>query len=208
LLVESRLEMFPMWCALQVQRRLARFALAVLISVLSAGPCFAGAGVLYGGRDDKAGAPAAGAETTDPGSSPGTGAIAAGAAKLGGVRTYGGVNLGQGVSLEAAQMRPFGDTSKASAEALSLVGKAKLPVTDGLSITGKMGLQYQQSSLFPGGAVAGDGSSPSPVYGVGLAYQTAGRVELRAESERVAGRPGDPKSLTGDSFLLGARVRF
>ena len=194
--------------ALRIQRRWVRVAPAVLISLLWAGPSFAGAGVLYGGRDDKAGAPVAGAETTDPGSSPGTGAIAADAAKLGGVRTYGGVNLGQGVSLEAAQTRPFGDASKPAAEALSVVGKAKLPVSDSLSITGKMGLQYQQSSLFPGGAGAGDSSSPSPVYGVGLAYQTAGRVELRAESERVSARPGDPKSLTGDSFLLGARVRF
>jgi hypothetical protein len=194
--------------ALQTQeKRWARWAPALLISLLWAGPSFAGAGVLYGGRDDKAGAPVAGADTTDPGSSPGTAAIAADAAKLGGVRTYGGVNLVQGVSLEAAQTRPFGDASKPSAEALSLVGKAKLPVTGALSITGKMGLQYQQSSLFPGGAVAGDGSSPSPVYGVGLAYQTAGSVELRAESERVAGRPGDSRSLTGDSFLVGARVR-
>lgn len=197
-----------MLVALQIQKRWAQFAPAVLMSVLSAAPSFAGAGVLYGGRDDRAGTPVAEAETTDSGSSPGSAAIAADAAKLGGVRTYGGVNLGQGVSLEAAQTRPFGDAGKPAAEALSVVGKAKLPVSHALSITGKMGLQYQQSSLFPGGAVAGDSSSPSPVYGVGVAYQTAGKVELRAESERVAGRPGDPKSLTGDSFLLGARVRF
>ena len=166
----------------------------------------ADAAVLYGGQDNGAGAPVVSTQGSDPGRNPGSAALAAEASRLDGVRTYGGLRLGDGVSVEAAQIHPQGDASNSAGDALSLVGKAKVPLTDALSVTGKMGLQHQETSVLPGGST--DSNNLSPVYGVGLAYQTGSGVELRAESQRVAGRPGDLKALTGDSFLLGARVRF
>jgi len=164
--------------------------------------------VLYGGRSDGAGTPLKRDGGSDPGGLPGGAALAAQSEKLESQSLFGGLRLGNALTVEAVQKRPFGDATKATDEAVSVAGKAKLPLTDALSVTGKMGVQYGRSALSSGSPGAGDASGLNPVYGLGLAYQATDAIELRAESEHVTARPSDPKPVTGDSVLFGARVRF
>jgi hypothetical protein len=157
---------------------------------------------LYGGLADGAGVPISRPNSADPGGLPGGAALAAQSQRFDAQRYYGGVNLGDSVAIEAAQRRPFGDASKPGEEALSLAGKLKVPLSDGLSLTGKMGLQYSGANGSLGGPDA------APVYGVGVAYELSQGLELRAESEHVPVRPGEPRNTIGDNLLFGARVRF
>jgi hypothetical protein len=181
--------------------------LALAGAVAGTAPALADTDVLYGGQANGAGMPVARDDGKDPGNLPGAAALAAPLSQnLDPQRVYGGVHLNDALSVEAAQKLPFGDASKPADQAVSLAGKAKLPLTDGLSVSGKMGVQYSGSIL--SGDAIGDPGRPSPVYGLGLAYETTPGVELRVESEHVAPRGGESKSITGDSVLFGARIRF
>ena len=182
--------------------------LVLLWAVTGAAATYADSDVVYGGRSDAAGAPLKRDGGNDPGSLPGGAALAAQSGKLENQSLYGGVRLGNALAVEAVQKRPFGDATKPTDEAISVAGKAKLPLTDTLSVTGKMGVQYARSVASSGNPGVGDAGGPNPVYGLGLAYQATEAIELRAESEHVTPRPGDPKTITGDSVLFGARLRF
>jgi hypothetical protein len=182
-------------------------ALAVLAFIAGTATGYAQADPLYGGRANGAGVPVTRAAGTDPGALPGGAALAAQSEKFDSDLLYGGLHLNEAVAVEAAQRRPFGDAGKPGDQALSLAGKVKLPVTDEWSVTGKMGVQYSGAIGSPGSAEPGP-NGYSPVYGLGLSYEITRGLELRAESERVLPRAGDPKSVTGDSVLVGARLRF
>jgi hypothetical protein len=185
----------------------AMATLVVAGAVAATVPAFAESDVLYGGQANGAGIPITPKDGKDVGSLPGGAALATPQSQaLDPQRIFGGVRLNDSVSVEAAQKLPYGDASKPADQAVSLAGKAKLPLSDGLSVTGKMGVQYSGSAL--SGDTIGDAGVPTPVYGLGLAYETARGVELRVESEHVTNRPGESKSITGDSILFGARIRF
>lgn len=182
--------------------------IVLLASVVAAAPAYADAGTLYAGQADGAGTPLRRDGGNDPGGLPGGAALAAQSGKLENQSIYGGLRLSDALAVEAVQKRPFGDATKSNDEAVSVTGKAKLPLTNALSVTGKMGVQYARSTFSSGGPGPGDAGGPSPLVGLGLAYQATDRIELRAESEHVTARAGDPKILTGDTVLLGARLRF
>lgn len=180
----------------------------LLASAAASAPGYAEADLLYGGRVNGAGMPIMTDGGNDPGGLAGGAVLGAQSRKLDPQRIYAGLRLSDAVALEAVQRRPFGDASKSSDQALSLVGKATLPLTDVLSLTGKLGVQHSRLTLSSSGPELGDSSGPSPVYGLGLAYEAARGLELRAESEHVVARAGEPKTVTGDSILIGARLRF
>jgi hypothetical protein len=144
----------------------------------------------------------------DPGALTGSAALAAQSGKLDPQRIYAGLRLSETLAVEAIQRRAFGEATKSGDQALSLAGKATLPLTDVLSVTGKLGVQYSGSMLSSSGPELGDSSGRSPVYGLGLAYEAAQGLELRVESEHIGARSGDPRAVTGDRILLGARLRF
>ena len=182
--------------------------LALLALVAGTMPAYAEADILYGGQDNGAGMPVTRNGGNDPGGLPGGAALTAQSEKLDPQRLYGGLRLSDALTVEAVQKRPFGDASKSTDQALSVAGKAKLPLTDALSVTGKMGVQYSRSIASSTNPGLPDSIGASPVYGLGMAYEATQGLELRAESEHVSGRTGDPKTVTGDSILLGARLRF
>ena len=177
-------------------------ALLVLATLAIALPARADTDVIYGGLANGAGMPISPSNNTDPGAAPGGAALSAHSQKFDSQRMYGGVNLGEALAIEAAQRRPFGDASKPSDEALSLAGKVKLPLNDEVSVTGKMGMQYSGAN----GALGGP--ETAPVYGLGVAYEVSRSLELRAESEHVPTRPGEPRNTIGDNVLFGARLKF
>jgi hypothetical protein len=182
--------------------------LTLLASVAATAPACAAADLLYGGQVNEAGMPVTQDGGNDPGGLPGGAALAAQSGKLDPQRIYGGLRLSDALAVEAIQRRPFGEATKFGDQALSLAGKATLPLTDALSVTGRLGVQYSRSALSSSGPELGDSSGGSPVYGLGLAYEAAEGLELRVESEHVAARSGDPKTVTGGRILFGARLRF
>jgi hypothetical protein len=180
---------------------------SLLAAVAVAAPAYADGGRVYAGRADGAGMPVV--RAADPGGLPGDAALAAQSESFDPQRIYGGVRLNDALAVEAAQKLPFGDASKPADQVVSVAGKASVPLTDGLSLTGKLGVQYSGSIITPDGGLArGDLSRPSPVYGLGLAYQATQGLQLRVESEHVAARAGAPSAATGDSILFGARLEF
>jgi len=182
--------------------RVAVTALLAVAALATTLPARADTEVLYGGLANGAGVPITPSNSSDPGALPGGAALSAHAQKFDSQRMYGGVNLGEALAIEAAQRRPFGDATKPGDEALSLAGKVKLPLSDAVSLTGKMGVQYSGAS----GSIGGPDTAP--VYGVGVAYEVSKSMELRAESEHVPARPGEPRNTIGDNVLFGARLRF
>ena len=179
----------------------AKGVAVLVVSIAPTLPAHAQDDLLYGGLANGAGVPISRPNSADPGALPGGAALAAQSQKFDSQRVYGGLNLGDAVAIEAAQRRRFGDASKPGDEPLSLAGKVKLPLTDGLSLTGKMGLQYSGNGSL-------GGPDAAPVYGVGVAYEISHGLELRAESEHVPARPGEPRNTIGDNVLIGARLRF
>jgi len=185
-----------------------RIAVATLLAAaMGVAPAHADGGRLYAGQANGAGMPVT--RVTDPGGLPGDAALAARSESFDPQRIYGGVRLNDALALEAAQKFPFGDASKPADQVVTLAGKAKVPLTEELSLIGKMGVQYAGSIIAPGGGLGrGDLSGPTAVYGLGLAYQAAQGVQLQVESEHVAARAGEPSAATGDSILFGARLEF
>src|SRR5262249_19800379 len=147
-------------------------AVMVVVSFAAALPAHAGSDVVYGGVANGAGGPLSPPHSADPGAAPRGAAPSPHPPEFPSPRMYCCVNLGEALAIEAAQRRHFGDATKPSDEALSLAGKVKLPVNDGLSLTGKMGLQYSGANGSVGGPEA------APVYGLGVAYEVSQKLEL------------------------------
>jgi OmpA family protein len=183
-------------------------AITLLASLLVVAPACGAAEFLYGGQINAAGVPVTREGGNDPGGLPGSAPLAAQAGKLDLQRTYGGLRLNDALTVEATQNLPFGDATKSDQQALSLAGKAELPLPHRFSITGKMGVQYSGSNLPPGTAAPAGASGLSPVYGLGLGYETTNGLALRVESERIATHAGPSNTVSGESILIGGRVRF
>ena len=183
-------------------------AITLVASLLAVAPACGAAELLYGGQVNAAGVPVTREGGNDPGGLPGSAPLAAYAGKLDLQRTYGGLRLNDALTVEATQSLPFGDATKSDQQALSLAGKAALPLSHEFSITGKMGVQYSGSNLPPGAAAPVGSSGLSPVYGLGLGYESAKGLELRVESERIATHAAASNTVSGESILIGGRVRF
>jgi hypothetical protein len=179
-----------------------------MASLAGTAPACAAADLLYGGQVSGAGMPVTRDGGNDPGGLPGSAPLAAQSGKLDPQQIHAGLRLSDVLAVEATRQRPFGEATRSGDQALSLAGKATLPLTDALSVTGRLGVQYSGAILSASGPELADSSGRSPVYGLGLTYEPTEGLELRIESEHVATRSGDPRTVTGDRILLGARFRF
>ena len=117
---------------------------------------------------------------------------------LSALRQYGGYRISSGLAIEGSQtqFRPNlsacnGSTAgggDCSSSAWSLAGVATLPFQSGLSLHGRLGLQYRQRGLTEDSMHRSmdDPGNFSRVYGIGLSYDLTKAITVHAESERYS----------------------
>jgi hypothetical protein len=135
-------------------------------------------------------------------------------------KQYGGYRLTNGISIEGAQTS-YGATGSSCAgevaagealypcqsSALSLSGIATLPLESGLSLFGRLGLQYWQNGLNEEAAgVNRRFDDLGGVMGVGVSYEYSKRITLRAESEHYSDLSGSTATGPGANLGLDASV--
>lgn len=169
----------------------------------------------YAGRTLLTGAPASAPKdqaqlALEPGSAALTAALAADGTRLEGERMFGGYRFGPGFALEGAQTHTAPSGLGAGNQAISVAGVSSVPLSDSVTLVGKLGLNYSTSPFAGGGASISDLASGGRLYGLGLSAQLRDNVELRVQSEHLGRIPGAPQGATAasDSVLLGANVRF
>jgi hypothetical protein len=165
---------------------------------------------LYGGRALLSGVPASAPKNqAELALEPGSAALGADAARLEGERIFGGYRFGPGFALEGAQTR-LGPSSLAPGNGvISVAGVSSVPLSDSVTLLGKLGLNYQTSAPPGVAASLSDVASGGRLYGVGLAVQVRDNIEVRAQTEHL-GRPANAAQgpTASDSVLFGANVRF
>lgn len=161
----------------------------------------------YSGRILTSGAPStAPKDQSQLALEPGSAALTSDGARLQGERIFGGYRFGPGFALEATQNRTGASALAPGSETISVAGVSSLPLSDSVSLRGKLGLNYSPASFTGTGATLSDVTNSGKVYGVGLSAQVRNNVELRVQSEHLGSTPlGPPAS---DSVLFGANVRF
>jgi hypothetical protein len=178
----------------------------VILGLMSAPRSHAEDDGFYGGRSLAAGVPPMGAtDKAQLALQPGSVALGADAAHLGGERIFGGYRFGQGFALEGAHTRFGAPAATQGIETLSVAGVGSLPLTDSLTLVTRFGFHHPDASG-PGNNLSS--SDAGVLYGLGLSLQLAEDVELRARSEHLVRPPGSPQSGAADTFLFGANVRF
>lgn len=186
---------------------IARGSLAALALI---GAAMAGASDdgFYGGRSLIVGTPSLAAENkVERAYEPGSVMLVEDGARLDSERTIAGYRFGPGFALEGAQTRFGAAALRSGGETLSLAGVSSIPVTESITLSAKFGLHYPQSYITSG--EFSDTGFAGKLYGMGLSYQVAENVELRAQSERYLHSPtGQSGAGTVDTVLLGANVRF
>jgi opacity protein-like surface antigen len=203
---------------------LKTFALSVSLLVAAGGAVFAqdgdrqGADQWYGGQGtgfwglgDSVGARGAvPGNFNAPGTNPET---------LNGLRQYGGYRLSNALAIEGSQtqFRPSasacngapsaGDTCSSST-AWSLSGVATMPFDSGLSLHGRLGLNYRQKGFQDDAAHrnADDPTGIGTVYGIGLSYELTKSITVHAESERYTESIGNSASGFSAGFGLDSSV--
>ena len=191
-------------------RPTARSAVALAsLALIAAAAAHADEG-FYSGRSLAIGTPALVTRTrVDLAFEAGSAMLAEDGARLGSDRTFGGYRFGPGFALEGAQTRFGGPVLQSSGEMLSLAGVSSVPLSESLTLLAKFGLHYPQNTVTGGGLSVSDLAAGGKLYGLGLSYQVAENVELRAQSERyLHSQVGQAGAATVDTFLLGANVRF
>jgi hypothetical protein len=141
---------------------------------------------------------------------PGSVALSEEGARLNGDRTFAGYRFGPAFALEGAQTR-FGTAPGSSGETLSVAGLSSVNLSDSITLSAKLGVHYPHSAL-----TGGEGSlslsnltTAGRLYGLGLSYQVAENVELRAQSDRYLPSSGsEPGVPTVNTVLVGANLRF
>jgi opacity protein-like surface antigen len=146
-------------------------------------------------------------------------------------RQYGGYRITDAFAIEGAQTN-FGPSISAcsgdslagdayrscSGAAWSLSGVATLPFQSGLSLYGRLGLNYRQRGFQEdagGHRSSDDPGSIGKVYGVGLSYGLTKSITVHAESERYSelignGASGPSTGLGLDSSVhsIGLSIKF
>lgn len=165
---------------------------------------------LYGGRTLLSGVAASAPKNqVELALEPGSAALGADTTRLEGQRIFGGYRFGPGFALEGSQTR-IGPSSLAPGNAvISVAGVSSVPLSDSVTLMGKLGLNYPTSAS-PGGAVSlSDVASGGRLYGVGVAVQVRDNIEVRAQTEHLGRSPSAAQGpIASDSVLLGANVRF
>ena len=146
---------------------------------------------------------------------------------LSALRQYGGYRVSNAFAIEGSQtqFRPVaacnsdpGASDTCSGSAWSLSGVATLPFDSGLSLHGRLGLQYWQKN-FPDDPRnhrnADDPGSFGKVYGIGLSYGLTKSITVHAESERYSelignnpSGPGTGLGLESSVHSIGLNVKF
>jgi hypothetical protein len=165
---------------------------------------------LYGGRALLSGVPAS-APKNQVGLAlePGSVALGADATRLEGERIFGGYRFGPGFALECAQTRISPSSVAPGNGVISVAGVSSIPLSDSVTLSGKLGLNYQTPTSQAGAVSLLDVTSSGRLYGVGVAVQVRGNIELRAQTEHLW-RPASATQgpTASDSVLFGANVRF
>lgn len=138
---------------------------------------------------------------------------------LSAIRQYGGYRLSDAFAIEGSQtqLRPKasacnGEPSagdNCSNPAWSLSGIATLPFQSGLSLYGRLGLQYRQKGLQEDAGNQRNADDPGgigKVYGIGLSYGLTKSITVHAESERYSELMGSNASSLGAGFGLDSSV--
>jgi opacity protein-like surface antigen len=146
---------------------------------------------------------------------------------LSALRQYGGYRISSGFAIEGSQtqFRPNlsacnGDTGggdKCSSSAWSLAGVATLPIQSGLSLHGRLGLQYRQKGLTEDGMHRSmdDPGNFARVYGIGLSYDLTKAITVHAETERYSDlsssnglSPNTGVGLDSSVHSIGLSIKF
>ena len=140
---------------------------------------------------------------------PGSVALGGDATRLEGQRIFAGYRFAPGFALEGAQIRSGASSLGTGNETIVVAGVGSLPVSDSVTLVSKLGVNYQTSAFWGGGASVSDVTSGGRVYGLGVSVQVRDNVELRAQTEHL-GRPASAAQgpSASDSVLVGANVRF
>ena len=165
---------------------------------------------IYAGRSLPSGLPASTPkDQTQLALEPGSGALSGDATRLEGQRIFAGFRLAPGFALEGAQIRSGGSNLGTSNETIVVAGVGSVPLSDSVTLTSKLGVNYPTSAFAGGGASLSEVAGAGRVYGLGVSVQVRDNVEVRAQTEHL-GRPasGAQGPAASDSVLLGANVRF
>jgi len=137
---------------------------------------------------------------------------------LSALRQFGGYRISNGFAIEGSQTQfrpnisgcnsdqPAGDNCASSA--WSLAGVATLPIQSGLSLHGRLGLQYRQRGLTEDNMhrALDDPGNFSRVYGIGLSYDLTKAITVHAESERYSDLNGSNALLPSPGIGLDSSV--
>ena len=137
-------------------------------------------------------------------------------------RQYGGYRITDAFALEGAQTKFGPGVSACSGDALagdsyrscsgaawSLSGVASLPFQSGLSLYGRLGLNYRQKGFQEeagGHRTADEFGTFGKIYGVGLSYGLTKSITVRAESERYSELIGNSTSSPSTGLGLNSSV--
>ncbi|HKB81973.1 MAG TPA: outer membrane beta-barrel protein [Burkholderiales bacterium] len=143
-------------------------------------------------------------------------------------RQYGGYRFTDGFAIEGTQTH-FGSSASACGgdsqsgdrscygAAWSLSGVATLPFQSGVSLHGRLGLQYRQRGLEDATSHrnSDDPGGIGKVYGIGLSYGLSKSITVHAESERHsdlignnASGPGANLGLDSSVHSIGLAIKF
>jgi OmpA-like transmembrane domain len=140
---------------------------------------------------------------------------------LNALRQYGGYRISDGFAIEGSQTQfgpsvsacngdsGAGDAYHACYGAWSLSGVATLPFQSGLSLYGRLGLNYRQRGFQDDTGshrYSDDPGGIGRVYGVGLSYGLTKSITVHAESERYSDLIGNNISGPGAGFGLESSV--
>jgi len=147
---------------------------------------------------------------------------------LNALRQYGGYRISNAFAIEGSQtqFRPnisgcngdAGAGDNCSGSTWSLAGVATLPFQSGLSLHGRLGLQYWQKGLPDESGLHRSADEPGSfgrVYGIGLSYGLTKSITVHAESERYSEltnnnlfNPSSSVGLDASVHSIGLSIKF
>lgn len=178
------------------------FLLAAMAQPLLANAASSG----YSGRESLLGLPAAEPDGSFSGMAP---FVSGQGSRLTGERVFAGYRFESGLGLEGAQVQTPGRGLIATTDNFGVAATLTVPLADRWSAIGKAGVSVSEAAA--SALLAGQAGMPphDRVIALGVAWQAADRVQVTAQSQRLAGRAdASLGSIPGQTFALGARLQF